>query len=270
MAKPFRRILPGCALLALVIILAGCDISVGDGNFSMGFLSSKATDRWTRNYDLPAGGEIEIANVNGVINVSEGGSRVEVKAERIAKASSEDAAKRLLASVEMREDAAPNHVRIEAKMPPGGGMRQSLEIRYDVRVPPGVGVKMETVNGKILLTGLTGPAEAETTNGGVSGTGLSGPVKASTVNGGVDLDVKAVAAEGIEMSAVNGGVRLNMPADAKADIDASCTNGRVAVSGLKLETSENSSREVSGRLNGGGPRVRLETTNGGVKIGALQ
>jgi len=249
----------------LSVTLAACDISVGDSGFSMGVLSGKATDIWTRTYPM-ASGAVEISNVNGLIDVSEGGSTVEVRAERTAKASSDEAAKDLLGKVEMKEEVSGTRVRIEAKLPPGGGIRQGMEIRYHVRVPAGVAVKLDTVNGKIALTGLTGRAEAETTNGAITGEDLAGPVKASTVNGGVDVAVRSVAEGGIEMSAVNGGVRLTLPRDAKADIDASCTNGGVRVTDLDVQTTENSRRRVSGRLNGGGPRVRLETTNGGVRL----
>jgi len=266
-----RHVRAAWPILAIAFVFAGCDISVGDGNFSIGLLSGKATDQWTRTYKLASGAELEISNVNGLIDVVEGAGDVEVRAERTSKASSDDAARALLAHLDMREDVTPNHVRIEAKVPSGGGLRQSLEVKYHVRVPAGVGVKLETVNGKISLTGLSGRADADTTNGGVTATDLSGPVKVATVNGGVEIEVKAVAPDGIEMTAVNGGVRLRLPAAAKADLDASCTNGRVSVAGgLNLETSENSSRQVSGRLNGGGPRVHLETTNGGVHIAARE
>lgn len=252
-------------VLTLALLLAACDVSVGSGGLSVGMLSGKATDEWIRTYQLTTG-EIEISNVNGLIDVTEGGSVVEVKAERIAKASTDEAARALLEKVEMREDVTANRVRVEAKLPSGLALRQGFEIRFHVRVPPGVAAKMETVNGRISLAGLAGRVEAETTNGGITGRDLTGPIKASTVNGRVELDVRTVAGDGIDLSTVNGGVRLTLPRDAKADIDASCTNGGVRVSDLDIQTTENSRRRVTGRLNGGGPRVRLETTNGGVRL----
>lgn len=268
MTTQFRRTGRWAGVLlvsALSVTLAACDISVGDSGFSVGVLSGKATDTWTRTYPM-TGGAVEIANVNGLIDVSEGGTAVEVRAERTAKAASDEAAKELLGRIEMKEEVSGTRVRIEAKLPPGGGIRQGLEIRYRVRVPAGVAVKMETTNGRIALNGLTGRAEAETTNGAIAGEDLAGPVKASTVNGGVNVAVKSVAEGGIEMSAVNGAVRLTLPRDAKADIDAICTNGGVRMTDLDVQTTENSRRRVSGRLNGGGPRVRLETTNGGIRL----
>jgi DUF4097 and DUF4098 domain-containing protein YvlB len=57
-----------------------------------------------------------------------------------------------------------------------------------------------------------------------------------------------------------------MPSSAKADVHATCVNGRIAVDGLKLDGPETTRRRVEGRLNGGGPKVTLETTNGGIRL----
>ena len=51
-------------------------------------------------------------------------------------------------------------------------------------------------------------------------------------------------------------------------ISASVTNGGIDTSGLELETLESSRRRLEARLNGGGPQVRIEGTNGGIRIGA--
>jgi DUF4097 and DUF4098 domain-containing protein YvlB len=70
------------------------------------------------------------------------------------------------------------------------------------------------------------------------------------------------------VKSVNGGVSLTLPRDARADLTARCTNGGISVSGLDLEREgEQSRRRVAGKLNGGGARVNVETTNGGVRIG---
>ena len=51
-----------------------------------------------------------------------------------------------------------------------------------------------------------------------------------------------------------------------ATISASVTNGGISADGLSIETTESSRRRLEGRLNGGGPQVRLEGTNGGIRI----
>ncbi len=255
-------------MLAAALLFAACDVRVGDGNFSIGILSGKASDQWTRTYTLAVGGEVEVANDNGAIEVVEGAGDLEIRAERTVKGSSDEAARDLLKKIEMSEHVTPTRVRVEAKLPRGGGLTRGLTVNYQVRVPAGVRVRVEAVNGSIKATGLSGRLDAETTNGSIKAHELSGPVKAATVNGALEVGVKAVPADGVELTTVNGGVDLSLPASVKADIDASCTNGRVSIGeGLNLQTTEDSARRVEGRLNGGGPRVRLETTNGRIHVG---
>jgi hypothetical protein len=58
--------------------------------------------------------------------------------------------------------------------------------------------------------------------------------------------------------------------DVKADLDASCVNGGISIDDqFKMSaTGEESRRRIAGSLNGGGPRVSVETVNGGIRIRA--
>ena len=60
---------------------------------------------------------------------------------------------------------------------------------------------------------------------------------------------------------------MRLPRDAKATISASITNGGISSSDLQIETTgENSRRRLEGRLNGGGGRIQIEGTNGGITL----
>jgi Putative adhesin len=256
------------ALLILALAASACDVNVGEHGFSMGIAAGKAQNEWTKTYTLAAGGRFEIANVNGVINASPAsGDQVDVRVERIAKGSSDEAAQELLKKIEIAETASSGRVRLETKVPQGTFGRGGHEVRYFVKVPKGVAVNFETVNGGVRLENLDGEIAASTTNGGVRGSGLRGQVKASTTNGGVDISMAAVTGD-VELETTNGGIRLQMPRDAKANLEARCTNGGIGVGDNwdSVENTEKSRRRWSGTLNGGGPRVSVETTNGGIRI----
>jgi len=247
------------ALVVVGLASTACELAVAS-------FKAEAKDEWSRSYPMSAGGSIELANTNGAITVTQGsGNTVEVKAERVAKAATEEAARDLLKQLEIREDVTASQIKIETKTP--SGMRLGgVEVRYALTVPSGVAVRVDNTNGRITLTGLSGDVKAETTNGGVSGSGLTGPVRATTTNGGIELGVASVHPDGITLETTNGGVSLTLPSDVKADISASCVNGGIS-SDLPIEKDGSSSRRsLRGRLNGGGPRVSLETVNGGVKI----
>ena len=139
----------------------------------------------------------------------------------------------------------------------------STEVTYSVRVPAGADVKFTTVNGGIEVTGLTGKIDAETTNGGITAREVSGSIEATTTNGGVDVELMQVARGGVTLGCTNGGIKLRLPADAAANISASVANGGIDADGLHLETTESTRRSLEGKMNGGGPPVRIEGTNGG-------
>jgi DUF4097 and DUF4098 domain-containing protein YvlB len=132
-----------------------------------------------------------------------------------------------------------------------------------------VQIKATTVNGGVEITGVAGTVVAEATNGGIKAREIAGPIEASTTNGGVDVDLAKVSDGGVKLECTNGGIRLRLPADARASVAARITNGGIDVSELPLKViGEANRRRLDGDLNGGGPRISLEGTNGGIRIGA--
>ena len=253
------------AALVLPILLvasSGCDLAMVD-------YKQKETAEWRKTYELQPGGRVEISNVNGKIDVQPGsGNTVEVVALKSARAASTEAARQALDRIEIQENVSPGDVRIQTRMQRSGALFSggNLQVEYTVRVPAGADVKFSTVNGSIEITGLTGRINAETTNGGIKARDISGPIEASTTNGGVEVDIARLAEPGVKLGCTNGGIRLRLPGDAKATISARITNGGIDTSGLQLDTSESSRRRLDGRLNGGGTRIDIEGTNGGIRI----
>jgi hypothetical protein len=248
-------------LLPLAFVLAGCDLSVGD-------LTARATDEWTRSYPLETGGEIRIVNTNGKIDIQgTDGSSVEVRAERIARGATDAAARELLPRIVIKEDIKPDRVSLETERMSGIMIGVSFEVRYYIRAPRGAVVNVTNTNGQVALAALDGKVRAQTTNGGVNGRNLSGGVDARSTNGGVTIDMASVGPESISLRTTNGGVTLTLPDGAKANLSASCTNGGINVSALdNLDISEQSRRRLEGRLNGGGTPIEVQTTNGGIRV----
>ena len=249
-------------LPVLLVASSGCDLAMAD-------YKQKETAEWRKTYELQPGGRVEISNVNGKIDVQPGsGNTVEVVAQKSARAASTEAARQALDRIEIQENVSPGEVRIQTRVQRSGALFSggNLQVEYTVRVPAGADVKFSTVNGSIEITGLTGRINAETTNGGIKARDISGPIEASTTNGGVEVDIARLAEPGVKLGCTNGGIRLRLPGDAKATISARITNGGIDTSGLQLDTSESSRRRLDGRLNGGGTRIDIEGTNGGIRI----
>ena len=267
MNRSMRRRL---SLLVLPLLLgsiasAGCDIVTAD-------LRSEESTDWHKTYQLETGGRLEISNVNGKIEVEAStGNTVDVMVIKKARGGSPEAAKAALERATITEDVSSGRIRIETKVARissgieiNGG---KVQVEYRVKVPAGAEVKFTTVNGGIEITGLTGRITAETTNGGVTTRNVSGQLEASTTNGGLDIELSRLADGGVKLDFTNGGLKMRMPRDAKATISASITNGGIDAGDLPIETTgESSRRRLEGRLNGGGARIQIEGTNGGITL----
>lgn len=268
MTTTSRRIRKAALVVPLLVIASaaatGCDIA-------MSHYTQKQTAEWRKTYHLAPGAILEISNINGKIDVQPAtGDTVEVVAEKSARAGSVEAAKEALARIEIQETASPDKVRLETRVQrDAGGIfnRSSHEVHYTVRVPPSLDVRFTTVNGAIELAGLKGRINAETTNGGIKARDVSGPIDASTTNGGIDVELNQVAESGVKLGCTNGGIELRLPQDARATISARVTNGGINTDGVQIETvGESTRRRLDGRMNGGGPKIDIEGTNGGIRI----
>src|SRR5262245_153988 len=248
-------------LLPIALLLGGCDMG-------MAHLAGRATDEWTHTYPLKPGGEVRIVNTNGRIEVEPtDGSELVVRAEKIARAATDEGARQLLPRIDIKEEVGPDRVSIQTGRIDGFMIGAGFEVRYHVRAPKDVVVNVANTNGQITLNGLSGKVLARTTNGSVTGEGLSGAVEARTTNGAVTIDFASVGKDPISAKTTNGGVSISLPQNAKVDLSATWTNGGIQVSpDLSLEVLEKSRRRLEGRMNGGGATIELHTTNGGIRV----
>jgi hypothetical protein len=252
------------AALAAGLFAAGCH--AGGVN-----PAGQASDQWVRSYELPPDGEIQVSATNGAIEI-EGydGPTVEVRAELVAHAASDDAARELVSRIVIKEEVLPNRVSIRTEGISGILIGVSYEVKYQVRAPHSVVARLRVTNGVVKAKAFAGQLIATSTNGGIVGEELSGKVEARTTNGNVQIALHAISPGGVSLRTTNGRVDLSLPPAAKADLSATCRNGAVTVEGLEIEAfGEQSRRAVNGRLNGGGPPVDVETTNGAIRIRPL-
>jgi hypothetical protein len=243
---------------------AGCHGPIGE-------LTGRASDEWVRSYELSPDGEIQVSATNGTIDL-EGyeGKTVEVRAERIARAVTDDAARELVSKIRINEEVAPDRVAIRTEGVSGLLVGVSYQVKYHVRAPHSVVARMRVTNGIVTARRFSGHLIATSTNGGIVGEALGGRLEARSTNGTVRIALQQVAPAGVTLRTTNGRVDLSLPASAKADLTAECRNGGVTVEGLSFEPSgEQSRRAVRGKLNGGGAPIDVETTNGAVRIRSL-
>jgi hypothetical protein len=254
-----HRSFPALAAAVVALSVSACGIH--------GPFNAEARDTWSRTYPLSKTGEVVITNTNGRVEV-EGtdGSTVDVQAERIAHAATDQLAHDLLPKITISESSTPDRVHVETGRIAGILIGASFEVQYHVKVPKGATVRALTVNGGVRVMGLSGRVVARTTNGGVTATDISGSLEGRTVNGGVRASFKSLGTNDVTLSVVNGGIRVRLPENAKAAVNATWVNGGFQSSGLQFEVRDKGKRHFEGVLNGGGPSITATTVNGGVTI----
>jgi hypothetical protein len=258
---------PQAALpLLLALALAGCDVNIHEGKASLGSVGAETRQQWTRKYELSPGGHIEVANLNGPIELTAAaGGTLEVRAEIIAKALTESAAQDILAKGKIQETASPNSVKVETVMP--RGVRGSYQVRYQASVPQGTSIEVSTTNGSVTATGLGRSAlKAAVVNGSVRLMDMTGAIDVVSVSGSLSAALASVTAP-VRLEITNGQLTLQLPKTSKANLTARVVNGRLSVSGFDVEQPRgNRIRNLEAALNGGGPVIDLRATNGRLSI----
>lgn len=246
-----------------LLVSAGCDLMVaGHGE------RASASDVWERSYDLGATPSLTVSNTNGGVTVqAHDGARIEVRAERSVQAGSEQGARDLLAATTITDVVEGQTVSLTTTRPGAFSRGQRAQIRYDIRVPRDTALSLRTTNGALTVDGVRGVIEVETVNGRVRGTGLSQVQRAETVNGSVELSLDRLPPQGATFETVNGSVRLRVAPDLAAALSVRTVNGSITVTDLtRVDEGERRRRHYDATLNGGGPRLRIETVNGSVTV----
>ena len=256
--QAFRIPMAGALLGAAALSSSACGIDL--------MAQEEARDTLSRRYTIERGATVEIVGTNGRIEVLTGpGDTVDVKAERIVKASTEAKAKEELGKVEIKESATPTHVRLDSSTR-GLNLGVNRVVNYTVTVPAWANVTLETTNGDITVDGLSGELRVTATNGRIKATSLENGAMVDTTNGAVSLDFASLGAQGVECETINGRITITLPRDGSADVSARVTNGRISAENLDLSITEESRRRLDGRLGSGSTRVRLETVNGAIDL----
>jgi len=258
--RPFR-LATATLILAAAAALSACNIDISN--------QAEGRSEWRKDYTLAAGGTLEIKNTNGVIEVDPSdGDKVSITAEKIAKAGTDAEAKQAAEAIEIKETVSGSSIVLDATTSSSGInlMSGSRQVKFHVRAPKGTRLILSATNADMNVRDMTGELKLTATNGRIQGKNLEGSTRAETTNGVINLDFNAIGADGISLEATNGKIDLAIPKSGKARINTRVTNGAINTDNLSLDVSEQSRKRLTGTLNGGGPEIRIETTNGAISL----
>jgi hypothetical protein len=207
---------------------------------------------------------------NGGISVKgENRSDILVRACVQAWANSDEAAKQIVQNIRIEKGS---NVYAESSSDD-----KNSSVSYQILVPNRTNLKLMAQNGGISINSVDGEIEFETRNGGVNLKDLSGNVKGKTQNGGVSVKLSGTSwnGNGLDVETRNGGVSIKLDENYAANFETGTVNGGISsqIEALKVEKKDESERgwyrqnkRIEKAINGGGAKVRIVTTNGGITI----
>ena len=231
-------------------------------------MKGRAADEWARSYVLTEGGEVDVNSPNGGVEVEAAdGDTVDVRANRIAHATSDQAAAEILPRISIKEDVSPEKIALRTEPLGGIVIGVSVEVHYHVRAPRSATIRARAVNGRLTVKGFTGRVILTGVKGGVTAEALSGSVEVRSTNAPARIAIASFKADLVDIRVTNGSLRLTLPDTANANLNASATNGTIDVSALNLEKlGDQTGRRVRGRLNAGGAPIELVSVNGNITV----
>lgn len=217
-----------------------------------------------RTYELASTGSLEVdANPNGGVSVV-GWDRNEVQVVAKVRAQGRTMADAQELAREIRVIAEPGEIRTDGPRPQRG---INWSVSYEIRVPNRTNLALESTNGGLDIEDVSGEIRLRTTNGGISLAGVSGDVRGRTVNGGMNVELAGDSwtGRGLDLETTNGGVTLQVPTDYSAQLTASTVNGGFEVD-FPITMQGRIGRRIEASLGSGGAPIRIQTTNGGVRL----
>jgi DUF4097 and DUF4098 domain-containing protein YvlB len=227
--------------------------------------SVKETFRQT--YPLALDGTISLENVNGEVEITAWDkAEVSLVADKVAQ--DDDELKRL----EILVEAKPDRLMVKTHYVKKAiwsffGNWGNASVHYKLLVPATVRLdKIDGVNSVITVTGVKGTVNLDAVNGAIKATGLAADARLNSVNGGVAAEFSSLEkVTEVKLASVNGAVELTLPKGANASLKTSSVNGKSSIE-QPIKLSRSGWNGVTGEIGAGGPRVSIETVNGGITV----
>ena len=111
------------------------------------------------------------------------------------------------------------------------------------------------------------PVALRSSFGDVSFAGIADGLTMKTDNGGVHATLQSVPRQ-TSMNSSFGSVTVELPRGAGADVEARTSFGSIKVDGVPGTVTRGDTKDWTGRIGSGGPKVKLSTDNGSITIRA--
>jgi DUF4097 and DUF4098 domain-containing protein YvlB len=215
-----------------------------------------------RHFDLTPAGSIELANVNGKIEITTKSSRgVDVLAVKKSDEKGE------IENVDVVFEFQDNSLRISTKY---NQKNTRAKVDFTVVIPEKLRrAVFRSVNGALDCTGKFQDLNLKTVNGHIKFAGDFASSSLSTVNGAVDISQETQLNGDLSVETVNGAIGIELDRKSAFSVESSTVNGHID-NDFGLQASRHFiGSSLDGQVNGGGHKITLETVNGRISISKI-
>lgn len=209
--------------------------------------------RVPKNYNVnvrTSGGSVDLGDLGGTVDARTSGGSIET-----GKLGGEATLRTSGGSIKV--DGARG--RIDAKTS-GGSIRIG-----DTSGP----VDARTSGGSITLARVSGSVVARTSGGGITIDDATGSVDASTSGGSIKAQISGPITGDSKLSTSGGSVTVLVAPSVAVDLDARASGGGVSSDVPVTVQGRVEEDEIRGKINGGGPKLTLRTSGGGIRVKSL-
>ncbi len=240
-------------------------------------LSAKITRTVEKTFTVQPGGNFKAATQGGDITIRTADvSEVRITAKQVIRASNEQEADEILAKLTLTMEQSGNDVTAEAKYEkrPGGswfGSWPPVNVSFEVTVPKNFNLNLNTSGGDIEVDRAGGPTQVSTSGGDITINSVAQLLSATTSGGNVYAAITGPLTEDTVLSTSGGDVVVRMKREIGFRLDASTSGGDVDAAGLNItiERGGAGKQRLVGKVNDGGPLLKLRTSGGNIEIRAV-
>lgn len=241
--------------------------------------------------------QLDAAKIDGIFIATRSGSirvegireeKVECTFVRRARGATRQEAETAIAAIRIEESREGAIWRLQADFPAEASF-DDASADFRLRVPARFSAALEAHNGEVFTSGIEGKTTIRVHNGGVKAFGARDAVKIRSFNGPIELqgepasldlvshngsmeirigNLRAFSKES-SIESHNGSVAMSVPSGFSAALHALCGNGQIRVE-APGRWERRGAREWRGALGTGGPRLRVESHNGEIRIEAAK
>jgi len=249
-----------------ILFTTGCFIDFNDGDTGIDN-DVVARESFSTEVAVASRHRLRLEGINGNVEITgqPGTTTIIVAGEKQVGSNSLRDAERRLNDLAVRIETDPEEVFIHTDQPRNTQGRNYV-IHYTLVVPADFAVRIDLVNGNILVEAVDNAVTLDNVNGNVRLRDIAGSVSVTLTNGNIVSEVALPADGTIHQTTTNGNIALSVPATTSAMFSARVTNGTIHTAGLNLQDATRTNRSVTATLGDGAGTIDLHTVNGNIDV----